>query len=313
MSRKKLPEEMIRTAMMIDLPEFIRAQGIELKQYRTGWEYGTGAGKTTVWQDRTDGHYQWMRQYDRVSGNAIQWVQTFGDRSSFVDAVCLLCDWAGGAPAAVRLAPPVPGNTVKERKEQVEFRLPPPDVSFARVTAYLCKTRGIDRDVVAAFHKEKLIYESTIYHNAVFVGRVPDGTARHANLRSSATSNRGRAFKANQEGSDAKYSFHWTGSSACLFVFEAPIDLLSYISMHLYNWNWQQHSYLALCGTFTDALIQFVKDHPYIRTVYLCLDNDDPGRRGNALCAAALDKLHIRHHTLVPFCKDWNEDLKNCQ
>lgn len=311
MSGKKLPEEMIRTAMMIDLPQFIRAQGIELKQYRTGWEYGTGSEKTTVWRDRADGHYQWMRQYDRLSGNAIQWVQAYGSRSSFVDAVCLLCDWVGGTPAAVRIAPSAPSAAVKERKEQTEFRLPPPDVSFARVTAYLCKTRRIDRDVVTAFHKAQLIYESTVYHNAVFIGRAPDGTARHANLRSTVTSNRGRAFKTNQEGSDAKYSFHWAGHGTCLFVFEAPIDLLSYISMHLDNW--QVHNYLALCGTFTDALVQFAKDHPHIQTVYLCLDNDDAGRRGNARCAAALDRLGIRHQTIVPFGKDWNEDLKEAR
>lgn len=312
MANKRIPEEVVQTALMIDLPRFLRQQGIELKEFRTCWEYGKGAEKVTVWQDRLDGHYQWKRQYDKLSGNAIQWMMVFGGSRGFADAVYRLYDWAGGRPLArIQLDTAATPAPVKERKKYAEFRLPPANKSFSRVMAYLCKTRKIDPDVVTAFHKAGLIYESTVYHNAVFVGRDKAGTARHANLRGTVTNDKGRAFKMNQEGSDPKYAFHWAGDSPYLFVFEAPIDVLSFISLHPQNW--QCHSYTALCGTFTDALLQFLRDHPYIEKVYLCCDNDEAGRMGNQSCAEALDKLGLAYEILVPRNNDWNDDLKEAR
>ena len=64
------------------------------------------------------------------------------------------------------------------------------------------------------------------------------GCLRHAHLRS--TNSFGKAFRLNVEASDPRYSFHHTGTDGRLYVFEAPIDLLSYISMHPDNW--QAHS-----------------------------------------------------------------------
>lgn len=309
MANRKIPDEVIQTALLIDLPRFLESQGIELKKFRTCWEYGRGAAKITVWQDHRDGHYQWKRQYDHLSGNAIQWVISFGGRGNFADAVYYLYDWAGGRPIARLESNPAapPASDVEEKKKWAEFRLPPSDKSFTRVMAYLCQTRWIDPGIVTAFHKAGLIYESAVHHNVVFVGRDKAGVARHANLRSTVTNDKGRAFKINQEGSDAKFSFCWRGSSSCLVVCEAPIDVLSFISLHLSQW--QHHSYLALCGTFTDALSQFLRDQPNIRMVFLALDNDDAGRKGIDRCAAVLEKLGIPYEIRVPRNKDWNEDL----
>lgn len=310
MANKKIPDEVIQTALMIDLPRFLRQQGIELKEFRTCWEYGTGAEKVTVWQDRRDGHYQWKRQYDALSGNAIQWLLSFGGSRSFADAVYHLYDWAGGRPlakiqtdtAAATVAP------VEEKKKYDEFRLPPANKSFGRVMAYLCQTRKIDPRVVTIFHVAGLIYESTIYHNAVFVGRDKDRTPRHANLRGTITNEKSRAFKMNQEGSDPRYGFHWVGNSRMLFVFEAPIDVLSFIT--LYPQSWELNNYTALCGTFPDAMLQFLQDHPDIQKVYLCCDNDEAGQKGNQRCAEVLNKMHISYEILVPRNNDWNDDLK---
>lgn len=294
---------------MINLPRFLQSQGIELKAFSTCWEYGSGAEKVTVWRDRLDGHYQWKRQYDGTSGNAIQWLQFFGGLS-FVNAVFHLYDWAGGRPLpeleranAAAVAPPV-----EEKKKRLDFRLPPANKNFNRVMAYLCQTRKIDPRVVTIFHVAGLIYESAIYHNAVFVGHDKDGVPRHANLRGTITNEKSRAFKMNQEGSDPRYGFHWVGSSPTLFVFEAPIDVLSFIT--LYPQNWEQNSYTALCGTFPDAMLQFLQDHPSIQMVYLCCDNDDAGRKGNMRCAKALDEAGKPYKVLVPRTNDWNDDLK---
>ena len=40
----------------------------------------------------------------------------------------------------------------------------------------------------------------------------------------------GQSYRGNIEGSDPKHSFHYLGGDDTLYVFEAPIDLLSYIS-----------------------------------------------------------------------------------
>lgn len=308
MAKKDIPETVIQTAYMINLPRFLEQQGIELKEYRSCWEYGTGAEKVTVWQDRKDGHYQWMRQYDRLSGNAIQWMQTFGGSRSFPDAVFYLYDWAGGRPITELEPRTAAAAPVEEKKKSGQFRLPPANRSFSRCMAYLCKTRKLDPELVTFFHKVGLIYESAIHHNAVFVGRDPQNVPRHANLRGTVTSEKGRAFKGNWENSDPGYSFHWAGYDGLLYVFEAPIDLLSFIS--IYRENWRQHSYLALCGTFTDGLTQFIADHPYIRKAVLCLDNDEAGEKGNHRCAEALEKLGIPWEVLPPRNNDWNDDLK---
>lgn len=307
MADKKIPDEVIQTALMIDLPRFLKSQGIELKEFRTCWEYGKGSAKVTVFQDRSDGHYQWKRQYDRMSGNAIQWLQAFGGLT-FVNAVFHLYDWAGGRPLPeLKRANAAASASVEEKKKRSEFRLPPDNKNFSRVMAYLCQTRRIDPGVVTAFHKAGLIYESAIYHNAVFVGLDKYGVPQHANLRGTVTNEKSRAFKMNQEGSDPRYSFHWLGAGPDLYVFEAPIDVLSFIS--LYPQNWQRNSYVALCGTFPDAMLQFLQDNPHVEKVCLCCDNDDAGQKGNMRCAKALDEAGITYKILVPLANDWNDDL----
>ena len=78
--------------------------------------------------------------------------------------------------------------------------------------------------------------------NCVFVGMDENGTARHAHLRS--TASQGKNFRQTVEGSDARYCFHFVGGGEALYVFESPIDLLSYITLHMsnipLNIDWQQ-------------------------------------------------------------------------
>jgi len=82
------------------------------------------------------------------------------------------------------------------------------------------------------------------YHNAVFVGKDENGDAKHAHKRSTYTL--GESYRGNVEGSDARCSFHHTGTSGRLYVFEAPIDMISFLTM--YPDRWQRHSHVALCG-----------------------------------------------------------------
>ena len=60
-----------------------------------------------------------------------------------------------------------------------------------------------------------------------------------------------------------------------MFVFEAPIDLISFLC--LFKKEWQKQSYLSLGGVGEKALLRFLSDRPNIKTVYLCLDSDEAG------------------------------------
>ena len=60
-----------------------------------------------------------------------------------------------------------------------------------------------------------------------------------------------------------------------MFVFEAAIDLLSFIQ--LFPKDWKKRSYLSLGGVSSVALMTFLSECPQITSVFLCLDNDQAG------------------------------------
>ena len=147
-------------------------------------------------------------------------------------------------------------------------------------------------------------YESAYYHNAVFVGYDLNGILRHAHKRGTVTSN---SYKGNVAGSQPEFSFHWHGTSDKIFLFEAPIDMLSFISMH--KENWKNHSYAASCSVSDRVLFQCLKDNPNIKNVFLCFDNDEAGQTANKRIADKLNSMNIKSEIFIPIHKDWNEDL----
>ena len=193
-----------------------------------------------------------------------------------------------------------------EPQEPKPFALPKPYLTMRRMYAYLTKHRCIDRDVVTAFVQEKLLYEDDPHHNCVFVGLDENEEARHAHLRS--TGSQGKVFRINVESSDIKHSFHKNGTDRALYVFEAPIDLLSHIT--LYPAGWLEHSYVACCGTSIQPVLERLRQNPKLDTVYLCLDNDEAGEDA---CDGMLDTLEDMGYDverLRPEGKDWNDDLR---
>ncbi len=78
-----------------------------------------------------------------------------------------------------------------------------------------------------------------------------------------------------RQGSEKAYGFGHIGTDEKLFVFESPIDLLSYITAGPEEW--EKHSYISLGGLSEKAMKQVCMEHKNIRSIYLCLDNDEPG------------------------------------
>ena len=190
--------------------------------------------------------------------------------------------------------------------EKKEFTLPPANDNNRRAFAYLLKHRHLDRDVLTAFVRLGLIYEDKGYHNAVFVGKDKDGTAYHAHKRS--TGSMSKSFRMTVEGSNFRYAFNWPGSSGHLLVFEAPIDMLSFISLH-HDSDWARHSYVALCGTSSQPMLGMLERYPNIETVHLALDNDQAGQMATRRLAKVVREQGLKVDALIPVLKDWNDDL----
>lgn len=197
--------------------------------------------------------------------------------------------------------------TAKKKDVQSKpFALPPENANMRRTFAYLLRRRHIDRAVLIEFVRARLLYEDADHHNAVFVGRDENGTAKHAHMRS--TNSWGDPFRLNVEGCDPRYSFHYDGKDGRLYVFEAPIDLLSYISLHPDRW--QDHSYVACCGTSAIPVITCLDRMARPEEVVLCLDNDEAGHKACRRMEKQLtEKYNVTIRREISAEKDWNDDL----
>lgn len=172
--------------------------------------------------------------------------------------------------------------------------------------AYLTKTRHLAPDVITHFVRAGLLYESAQYHNAVFLGLDETGAPRAASLKGTLT---GSGFRQTLTGSDTRYGFHHWGESNRLYVFEAPVDMLSFITM--LQQDWTVHSYLALDGLSSKALHHFLSWNPQISEILLCLDHDAAGLEAADKFQDELTTNDYANVTrLLPQCKDWNEDIK---
>lgn len=281
-------DEQKEIARQTDIADLLRRQGETLKRSGSELEWHDGSQKVTVRGNL------WFHQYDQEGGDAIDFVRRFYNKT-YPEAMEYLL---GGCGGSLTVSPLV------QRKPPKPFVLPEKNENMRRVFAYLLNRRGIDRDVLYAFTHKGMIYESADYHNAVFVGFDQNGIPRHAHKRGSGSES---TYKGNQDGSLPEYSFHWHGTSDRLYLFEAPIDMLSFISMH--NEGWRSHSYAAACGVSDQVLWQMIKDNPKIQKVYLCLDSDEPGQAATKRISDKLLTKGIQHEILVPIHKDWNEDL----
>ena len=260
------------------------------------------AGREYVWEAPSGkvsiSGSQWFSQYELVGGGAINFVQKFFGLS-YPDAVRSLLGNNAGEEVIGERRPPI----IKPKKP---FELPEKHTDMRRVYGYLMYERMLDRQVINRFAKDGLIYEDAKHHNAVFIGKDKDGKVVHAHKRATSAKS---DFKGNLDSSIAEYSFHFNGPSEYLFVFEAPIDMLAYISMHKNGW--ENHSYVALCSTADRAALQMLKDNPHLKTVYLCLDNDNAGQLGCERISKAIHELgDYSVWRVPPQNKDWDEDLK---
>ena len=276
-------QEQIDRANRADIADFLRTQGETLE--RAGNEYRWKRHDSLTVREN-----KWYRHSQSKGGGPIDFVMEFYGRS-FTEAVQLLTGELGEGKPEQTAPPPLS-----------DFRLPPRSPDPGQVKRYLTEARRIDEDVTGFFLSTGDIYEEAAHHNAVFVGRDESGVPRYAHQRGTAGS-----FRLDVKGSDKAFNFCYRGEGEKLFVFEAPVDLLSFLC--LFKKDWQKHSYLSLGGVGEKALVRFLSDRPSVKTIYLCLDSDEAG---NEACSriAKLTPEGLTVHRLVPLFKDWNEVLQ---
>lgn len=286
-------------ANSVDLEEFLRMRGEKLE--RVGREH------KLIYYDSSGRHDSitlrgstWFDHKNQIGGGAIKFMQEFYD----MDFQTAVQELLGQRVTPLSHSPP----KVSAKEEKKEFRLPQANTNMHRVYAYLIKQRFISPDIISHFAKQHTLYEDKEYHNAVFVGTDENGVPRQASKRS--TNSYGNSFRITCQGSDTRYSFAHFGESKRLYVFEAPIDMMSFLT--LYPKDWQKHSCIAMNGVYENAVLTALKNHSNLREIVLCVDNDEGG-------IEAVDRLRdILHENgypnvkrLAPEFKDWNECLKS--
>ena len=271
----------IDRANAANLEDFLRAQGETL--VRSGKEYRWKAHDSlTVCGNK------WFRHSQSKGGFPVDFVMEFYGKS-FPEAVQMLTGEPGEVQPEADSAP------------SPAFRLPLRNVTNANILNYLTQERKLSPSLVNFFIAAGDIYEDAAHHNVVFVGRDADGHPRYASSRGIR-----EKFRKDAAGAEKAFGFAHRGTDKQLLVFEAPIDLLSFIE--LFPKNWQQHSYLALGGVSAKALQQFLSERPDVERVFLCLDADKAGEDACKRLAALLpDTVSVTR--IQPCMKDWNDVL----
>ena len=286
-------------ANSVDLEQFLRMRGEKLE--RVGREH------KLIYCDSSGRHdsitirgSKWFDHKNQTGGGAIKFMQEFYG----MDFQTAVQELLGRSISPLSNSPP---KADKQEQKTREFKLPEPNSDMHRVYAYLIKQRFISADIITHFAKQHTLYEDKNHHNAVFVGLNEKGMPKQAHKRS--TNSVGSTFRITCSGSDTRYSFAHFGEDERLYIFEAPIDMLSFLT--LYPKEWQKHSYIAMNGVYENAVLTALKNHSNLSEVILCVDNDEGG-------IEAVDRLrdilnengYSNVKRLAPPYKDWNEVLK---
>ena len=273
-------QEQIDRANQVDLEQFLRSHG----------EQVTKSGNEYRWKRHdslTIRGNKWFRHSQSKGGYPVEFVMEFFGKT-FPEAVSLLI---GEAPA----------HNGAAAAPSADFRLPPRNRYAAAAMAYL-RQRNIPEELIQEFYKEGLIYEDAQHHNSVFVGKDKTGIPRYAHCKGTEGS-----FRMDVQGSDKAHNFAYRSDGKSLFVFEAPIDLMSFIA--LYPRDWKMRNYLSLGGVGAKALEGFLSERKDMETVYICTDSDKAGNDAvNRLLESIPESMTVIR--LIPCEKDWNEVLK---
>lgn len=241
---------------------------------------------------------QWFWNSRGMHGGAIEFLTQI-EHKTIVEAVLIL---NGERLQEQSKQSVVPRETAKQQfrkteqpQEKKPFELPERSPQYKRLFAYLCSTRMLDIGIVKRLVDQNQIYESVNrvnvhgeereIHNAVFVSHNDNGEPKAAFQRGLSTM--GKSYKGDVPGSD-KENYGWlmrgVDSVETVSVFEASIDAISHATLHLLaEKDYNSEDRLALGGNMNhQPLLNYLKDHPQVKTINICFDADEGGEKGTA-------------------------------
>ncbi len=284
-------QEQIDRANQVNLEQFLRFQGEQL--IRSGNEFRWKSHDSLTVKGN-----KWFRHSENKGGYPVDFVMEFYGKT-FPDAVAMLLN---ESPAENISKPMI---SVPQPVAKTEFKLPPRNATTDHVMQYLTEERKLPRELVEKFISMGLIYEDANHHNAVFVGTNAEGVPKYAHLRGTK-----EKFRMDVAGSDKSYGFAYRGKGTTLYVFEAPIDLLSHIALYGDGLRWEEQNYLSLGGVSPKALERFLSERQDIESIYIATDNDEAGNKAAEQFSEWIPEEKSVYRFL-PHAKDWNEELVN--
>ena len=290
----KITEEQIERANLVNLPQYLMSHGFELKR----------AGKEYVWKEHDSLHIK-----DNGSGERGQWFRFSENKGG--DNIDFLREYMGMsfAEAVESLTGEQIDRTYTPQKlkqqSAMDFSLAEAD-NTRRVFAYLCKTRGLDYDLVASFVRQGVIAQEEKTGNVLFKYFDTDGKVIGAEKVGTSTNQK---FKGIAVGSVGGYGFEvLRGSGEKAFFFESAIDLLSYLQF--YGKEADNCRFVTMMGVKSQTVIDTMKRNKISpENVYLCTDND---KAGNEFAEKLMNEYPEMKRIKTPDTyKDWNDMLRD--
>lgn len=294
----RITDEQKERANLVNLPQFLMSHGFDLKKF----------GKEYVWKEHDSLHIkdngpgergQWFRFSENKGGDNIGLLREYMDMS-FIDAVeALTGEHIDRTYTPSRTYEPKPVQQTAR-----ELSLAEAD-NCRRVFAYLCKTRGLDYDMLSALIKKGVISQEEKTGNVLFKYFDTDGKVIGAEKVGTSTEHK---FKGIATGSAVGHGFEVVrGTGEKAFLFESAIDMLSYLQMHSNELD--NCRLVSMMGVKPSIVLDTMLRHNIApENVYLCSDNDTAG---NEFAQRLQEQYPDMKRVITPDTyKDWNDMLR---
>ena len=294
----RITDEQKERANLVNLPQFLMSHGFDLKK----------VGKEYVWKEHDSLHIkdngpgergQWFRFSENKGGNNIGLLREYMDMS-FIDAVEALTGEHIDRTYT-------PSHTYEPKPVQQTAR----ELSLAeadncrRVFAYLCKTRGLDYDMLSALVKKGVISQEEKTGNVLFKYFDTDGKVIGAEKVGTSTEHKFKGIATGSVGGHGFEVVRGTGEKA--FFFESAIDMLSYLQMH--SKELDNCRLVSMMGVKPSIVLDTMLRHNIAaENVFLCSDNDTAG---NEFAQRLQEQYPDMKRIITPDTyKDWNDMLR---
>ena len=197
--------------------------------------------------------------------------------------------------------------------------MPPEDFNKSKAYDYLSNKRCIDESILKPLFNRGDIRQFTI-NGKIYVGFIgkENNQIKYLSLRSIEPTYNNLYDKYDYKNSDKQYAFKVNyindiNDKINIYIFEAPIDLLSFINLQLLS-DKSLNNKLFLCagGLNNKSINKAIEQYgDNIEKINICFDNDEAGNNYTEVLTKELIGKNIITSRIMPLNKDFNEDLVN--